>query len=554
MSKQKIDDKTVKKVIQEKSGEYLYTEEEICEISEIIVDELKNAGSVDETVYGFLAQYLYYSEKDKKYFFNLKRKQTKNKETFTKLLSQQSQNKCISEEEEVDSEELANLEKELIGINSTYIYPSNIDYTIVQRTAPKYGPFGTQWVKDLQVDDNINSNDIKIRTKKFDQLRKIVLPEQRSEGWFKMRESVISASDGGTAVGMNKHEAQYNLILKKTVGSTFKSNKFCYHGKKFEEIATMIYQYRMNVTVDEFGLMAHPTISFLGASPDGICNQYKLDGIHKSKYVGRMLEIKCPLSRKIQKEGPIIDNICPVYYWVQVQLQLECCDLDECDFWQCDIHEYDSRDAFIEDTNPKEPFRSKLNDFEKGVLIQLLPKKRMNDIENGKYADVVYEDAVFIYPPKIEMTPFDCDLWVTQTLTSLHYNSKYKDYYFDKIIYWKLNDSFNVTILRDKKWFAENLPILENMWRMITFFRNHKDKLDLWVKYIDSRLVKKTKDIMNAAEHLCDENNKNYQKLINDIVVEIDKAIMNKKMLEEQEAQEDNEMKKFTSGEFMFLD
>ena len=91
----------------------------------------------------------------------------------------------------------------------------------------------------------------------------------------------------------------------------------------------------MNVSTSEFGLIGHPKYSFLGASPDRICNHYKLDGIHKSKYVGRMLEIKCPLVRKIKMSGPIVDNICPIYYWIQVQLQLECCDLEECDFWQC---------------------------------------------------------------------------------------------------------------------------------------------------------------------------------------------------------------------------
>tara|TARA_A100001015_G_C14893055_1_gene673244 strand:- start:796 stop:1179 length:384 start_codon:yes stop_codon:yes gene_type:complete len=64
-----------------------------------------------------------------------------------------------------------------------------------------------------------------------------------------------------------------------------------------EEPATMAYQYRMNVIVEEFGLMMHPKYSFLGASPDGIVNKYKLDGEHKTKYVGRMLYPKCPTCR-----------------------------------------------------------------------------------------------------------------------------------------------------------------------------------------------------------------------------------------------------------------
>ena len=80
--------------------------------------------------------------------------------------------------------------------------------------------------------------------------------------------------------------------------------------------------------------------------------------------------------------GEIIDNICPVYYWIQTQLQLECCDLEECDFWQAEIKEYSSRLEFIDDTDPCEPFRSKTTGFEKGCIIQLLPKSKMTDVRN----------------------------------------------------------------------------------------------------------------------------------------------------------------------------
>src|SRR5439155_16971295 len=160
-------------------------------------------------------------------------------------------------------------------------------------------------------------------------------------------------------------------------------------------------------------------------SPDRICNKYKLDKIHKSKYIGRMLEIKCPFIRKIQLDGPIIDNICPIYYWVQVQLQLECCNLEECDFWQCEIREYESRDEFIEDTDPNETFRSLQHKFEKGCVIQLLPKARMTDIINDKYNSVVYDESLYIYPPKIEMSPYECDLWISKSVQEIQSNTKY---------------------------------------------------------------------------------------------------------------------------------
>ena len=92
-----------------------------------------------------------------------------------------------------------------------------------------------------------------------------------------------------------------------------------------------------NVIIDDYGCIRHRTIPFIGASPDGICSP-------KSKnrnLVGRMLEIKCPKSRKI-------DGIPPTVYAVQVQAQLEVCELEYCDFLECKIVEYDSKKKYIE--------------------------------------------------------------------------------------------------------------------------------------------------------------------------------------------------------------
>jgi len=417
-----------------------------------------------------------------------------------------------------DEYTIEELERELDKDNYTntklYNYPLENKYDIKQCNDIDYGPYGSQWIHDIQKNDILDSKLVK-RAKQYDKLRAVKLPEQRSQAWFGMRSNKITASDGGVVLGLNKYEGQYSFILKKTIGSTFKSNKFCYHGKKLEEIATMIYEYRMNVKVEEFGLMGHPKYDFLGASPDGICCRYKYDGKHKSKFVGRMLEIKCPFSRKIIKSGPIKDNICPIYYWIQVQLQLECCNLEECDFWQCDIREYNNREEFIKDTNLEEPFRSIKYGFEKGCLIQLIPKKRINDVLNKKYWDVVYEDAIFIYPPKIVMTPYDCDIWIADTISKLSSNPKYYNYIFDKVIYWRLEDSHCVTINRDRKWFAKNLPKMEQMWDYVLFFRKNKNKLDLLIKYIDNMKVKKNKEIMEFVDKLYNGKNVNIKKKSN---------------------------------------
>jgi hypothetical protein len=62
-------------------------------------------------------------------------------------------------------------------------------------------------------------------------------------------------------------------------------------------------------------LFPHPEYSWLGGSPDGITES------------GKLVEIKCPLKRKITPEVP-------VYYMPQLQLLMEILDLDEAVFIQ----------------------------------------------------------------------------------------------------------------------------------------------------------------------------------------------------------------------------
>ena len=208
-----------------------------------------------------------------------------------------------------------------------------------------------------------------------------------------------------------------------------------------------------------------------------------------------MLEIKCPFVRKIIMEGDIIDNICPIYYWIQVQQQLECCDLDECDFWQCAIKEYDNRVDFINDTNEREPHRSKRAGFEKGCIIQLLPLSKMPEYYNALHKDdttarnqLVYDNAKFIFPSKIELSPAECDQWIAATVANLQ--NTHPNYILHEVLYWRLIKSKCVTIKRDKAWFKKSLPTFEQMWGYIEFFRANPSKLKIFTDYIESLEIK----------------------------------------------------------------
>ena len=226
------------------------------------------------------------------------------------------------------------------------------------------------------------SEDMIRRKQIFDHLKGLPQPEQKSQEWFKMREQMITASDIGTCLGVNKYQTTRDLLFKKCgLGEKFKENPAVYHGKKYEFIATLIYSHLYNVKVEEFGLIQSPHHPFLGASPDGICTMETLNGL-VSKLIGRMLEIKCPLRRKIKMSGEEYGEICPKYYWCQVQIQLEVCDLDECDFLQCDIREYKSREEWLNDDTSVYKFyhttegkEIKMNDkTKKGAIIEFVKK------------------------------------------------------------------------------------------------------------------------------------------------------------------------------------
>lgn len=346
----------------------------------------------------------------------------------------------------------------------------------------------------------------------FNKVKAIPLPAQRSKEWFEMRNEKITGSDAGCVLNMNKHEPQFNFVLKKVFGSTFEGNYACYHGKVFEEVVTMMYELENNVKTEEFGLLAHEKIDMLAASPDGICSQYCLDGKTKSPLVGRMLEIKCPTMRKIKYKGNIIDNICPVYYYCQIQQQMESVDLDECDFIQCNIERYGSRKEWLEDTNENCDYKSKKHDLYRGVVIELLPKKlEIEDYTNNKINDLtIWNKATFLYPPRIDMTNKEIDEWILETLDNLK-----EDVILHKIIYWKLLEKNCTLIKRDKEWFQKQMPIYQKIWDYVLYLRLNLNVGNEWKEWIESLPRKYNDKIFMKLDELIKINNNKYITNIN---------------------------------------
>ena len=89
----------------------------------------------------------------------------------------------------------------------------------------------------------------------------------------------------------------------------------------------------------------------------------------------------------------------------------------------------------MQDTNIDEPFRSKTNNNEKGCLIQILPTnkfiKHIPGTNDDEYNNLVWGDAKFIYPPSIEMSPYDCQVWCSEILN--YQDNLYQTYYISLV-------------------------------------------------------------------------------------------------------------------------
>ena len=92
--------------------------------------------------------------------------------------------------------------------------------------------------------------------------------EQRTPEWFAERHKILSASDVASSLEANPYLTKLELLKKKSkpwkesIGSSATE-----WGVKYEPVAIKIYEDIVKDKVLEFGLMHHPTISWLSSPP-----------------------------------------------------------------------------------------------------------------------------------------------------------------------------------------------------------------------------------------------------------------------------------------------
>lgn len=295
-------------------------------------------------------------------------------------------------------------------------------------------------------------------------------PVQRSPEWFKARNTRITASEAASCLfksksvceiyvnqfniknfkykdteSLNHYETREDYIIKKCASfygeSVFKDSIFTLWGKKYEEVANRLYCQLNNTVVIEFGLVPHPRLNWLAASPDGITPN------------GIMLEIKCPKSRKID------ETQVPIHYWVQTQIQLETCDLEFCDFFECEIDELQTEQEFIN--------QDIIGKQSKGLILQ---------IHNSQ------PEPKYIYPPISIATTQEYIDWKNNTIIQeeqIHSYPVTPVYYFIK----KYN---NQRVERSRTWFdnvksdiKNTLKIVLNLQQDVENFKKYKESIHL---------------------------------------------------------------------------
>jgi len=276
-------------------------------------------------------------------------------------------------------------------------------------------------------------------------LEKIPQPEQRSPEWYVFRNNRLTASDFYSVIDKDAGAKINDLIMKKCgVEKPFLTNDAILHGVKFEQLATEIYEKRNNLKILEFGCIPHPTIPFFGASPDGIVS-YESEN---KNFVGRMLEIKCPKSRKIT-------GIIPPGYYAQVQGQLEVCDLEYCDFLECDFQKHTSKDEFFKDTNP-----------EKGIIIELYDTKKNKTLYH--YSKPEHNENKVLF-----------ETWAYEIINSI-FKPENTHLEYLTTVYWYLNKLNVVLVKRDRDYFNSNYIKIKNFWDNVLKYRKIGiDKLEI---------------------------------------------------------------------------
>jgi putative phage-type endonuclease len=270
---------------------------------------------------------------------------------------------------------------------------------------------------------------------KLTRIRAKPQPDQRTSEWYRFRHDLITASNAWKAFESQACMNQLIYEKCKPLMQCGQEKEYVntaspmHWGQKYEPVSRMIYEHLYKTKVADFGCLQHDVHAFLGASPDGI----NVDPA--SHRYGRMLEIKNIVNRDIT-------GIPKKEYWIQMQLQMETADLNECDFLETQFSEEG------DDEGENDPTKSLMT----GTMIYFMKDGRPH-----------YE-----YEP-LGCTRSESEAWFDQAM------ERNQAHMWMKTIRWRLEKMSCILVLRNKLWFQHAIRVLDDVWRTIMQERNRPE-------------------------------------------------------------------------------
>lgn len=281
--------------------------------------------------------------------------------------------------------------------------------------------------------------------------------EQRSDAWYQHFAKCLTASEFASLFSSPKKRK--DLVLSKVNPRLEERGSFRLAcptdelspfgwGIRFEPVVKQILENKDHCTIVELGRITHPTTPTLAASPDGIVSASP----HKHQ-VGRLIEIKCPYSRQVGFEIPF-------EYWVQMQIQMEVTNIDECEYIEVEL----------ESAKP-----NKVCDLS-GTTLQgqvYLVKQIVEEDQPFEYK-YVYGEIGSTVPPTIP-----------------------EGYEISETIPWGLKKWHRKIVHRDRSWYESTIPWQQAFWADV---ERVKSGQDLAIPVVETNSSKQTQCLIQDSE------------------------------------------------------
>lgn len=272
--------------------------------------------------------------------------------------------------------------------------------------------------------DTISTTDMDIPTQEFLEAlitRKQV--EQRTPEWYAQMTKIISASELGSLFASPRTRAK--LVMSKTIDYTPRFQPLAVPsdymsafdwGIRFEPVVKQIYEAKYSAKIKDLGRMINPEDERCSASPDGLIYECYIAPDKK----GRLIEIKCPVSR-------VIDGQVPKDYYAQMQMQLQVTGCKKCEYVEA---------SFVSKYN-NTPIKEGPSQFN-GIIALI----RYEEIKGD-------QEFYYIYGPINE-----CD-WRPEIKDGEE---------LVELIPWKLFQWSEQTVLRNEDWWTALKPLINKFW------------------------------------------------------------------------------------------